>query len=98
RPGASVFPDTTLFRSEAVEVFTIVGAREALSEAEHAFLKNYLEGYRAFHERRFREAAELLGGADRLMPGDQTTLYLFRLAEQFRSEEHTSELQSRENL
>jgi adenylate cyclase len=60
-------------KDEAVEVSTLLGPVESLSEAEREFLAAYCAGYAAYVAGRFAEAAAALGHADTLAPGDLTT-------------------------
>src|SRR5690606_41568147 len=83
-PTAPLFPYTTLFRS------TVAGGTAAIHKQGQAFFFLLVQGSRVstqvFVERRFRCDQRCFIGFD----GDRHVIE--------RSEEHTSELQSRENL
>ncbi|HEY4300623.1 MAG TPA: adenylate/guanylate cyclase domain-containing protein [Candidatus Didemnitutus sp.] len=70
-------------KHEAVEVHTLVGVEELLSDADRLFLAAYRRGYDAFVSSRFAEAAVGLAEADRLAPGDITIARLRAEAEAF---------------
>src|SRR5690606_41002086 len=91
-PPPTLFPYTTLFRSQRVSgVLT-----EAVDEVEDtAGEPGLLED--AGPQRR-REGSELRGLEDHRVAGGQRRAQLPGLEHEGRSEEHTSELQSRENL
>src|SRR5690606_41505838 len=84
RPSAPLFPYTTLFRSHVDVMPEIDGNRSDVTKACRSLVRT------ANHKVRSRK---LLTGLRRLRL--RTTS---ENAEQARSEEHTSELQSRENL
>jgi adenylate cyclase len=63
-------------KDEAVEVSTLLGPVETLSDVEREYLAAYCAGYDAYVNARFAEAAAALGRADALAPGDLTTARL----------------------
>src|SRR5690606_41874419 len=92
-PSSTLFPYTTLFRSAAIS------ASEQVVKALH------LNPFACFHiatlALQHDKAVALAEGAENvraLMAGGAHLQLALRVARQNRSEEHTSELQSRENL
>src|SRR5687768_18082273 len=82
-PRSTLFPYTTLFRSERDDVISLQGLREALESGEGTFeVRNTTkdEAYHLRHRLSPRQAEMIVAGG------------------LIRSEEHTSELQSRLHL
>ena len=68
---------------QAVEVHELVGAPDALTDAQRTFLDAYLPAYAAFALRRFAEAAADFSRALDARPGDAVTTELLRQAQEF---------------
>lgn len=68
---------------QAVEVHELVGAPDALTPAQRAFLDAYLPAYAAFVLRGFAAAADGFGRALAARPDDAVTAELLRQAQQF---------------
>src|SRR5690606_41586575 len=91
---ATLRPFTTLFRSKAFNSEDISGSLEyfAPQSKDYKALKQALAQYRKIEEE---------GGwpvIDTEFPEGDSATFWMQIAERLRSEEHTSELQSRENL
>src|SRR5690606_40343700 len=88
-PLFTLFPYTTLFRSVfySYNFFVIVEGFEGFRGSSGTVVGNIDNRFSTFLER-FPDNLRVLGGGKRI----------YGIAGQIRSEEHTSELQSRENL
>src|SRR2546422_7125930 len=89
-PRSTLFPYTTLFRSR---MRTAVAA--ALREAQVGLLARVIDAVRRVFRDALRQAMREVGALDRL---GNFRLGQFRRVHHERSEEHTSELQSRLHL
>lgn len=70
---------------QAIEVHELVGAPDALTSAQRAFLDAYLPAYAAFVLREFAQAADGFGRALTARPDDAVTAELLRQAQEFSS-------------
>src|SRR3712207_7612696 len=84
-PRSTLFPYTTLFRSEAAAAMLAAGVRDVRNQGV------LLRGVNA-------TAPQLLDLCFALQDGASFTPYYFYMCDMIRSEEHTSELQSRQYL
>src|SRR3712207_7158755 len=91
-PRSTLFPYTTLFRSE--DVAARVGGNDRVDGCrEHAGLARFAQGDRPARVDTLHERPELVPDG-----GEELALRGVELADVGRSEEHTSELQSRQYL
>src|SRR5207253_8194019 len=90
---STLFPYTTLFRSEAVDLFT--GYTERKPENPWGF---YMLGLASWKAGNLAQAGEAFDQALKLDPKHQKSLLNSARVLLERSEEHTSELQSRGHL
>src|SRR3712207_9366012 len=93
-PRSTLFPYTTLFRSDPV----VLGAEEADHPEVEGAADVLLEGAHRAGDVHHRQDDGVGVAADGALPGLEAEVIGLQVAEAGRSEEHTSELQSRQYL